>query len=81
MKDLKRLSPYGQTRTARELLHMRAVHHNILVNERSWDHQIEQIRSSTYSPFAFCIHPMVHANMFKDTVNPVAEHKVTCWPA
>ena len=67
LKDLKRLSPYGQTRTARELLNMRAVHHNILVNERSWDDQIEQIRSSTDSPFAFCIHPTVHANMFKDT--------------
>ena len=35
LKDLKRLSPCGQTRTARKLLNMRAVHHNTLVNERS----------------------------------------------
>ena len=61
LKDLKRLSPYGQTRTARELLNMRAVHHNILVNERSWDNQIELIRASTNNPFAHCILPTVHA--------------------
>ena len=61
---------------------MRAVHHNIFVNERSWDNQIELIRASTDSLFAYCIHPTVHANMFKDTLNDntVAEHKVTCWP-
>ena len=71
---------YGQTRTSRELLSMRAFHHNILVNERSWDNQIELIRASTESNFAYCIYPTVHANMFKDTLNTVAEHKVTCWP-
>ena len=43
MKDLKRLSPCGQTRTARELLNMRAAHHIILVIERPWDNQIELI--------------------------------------
>ena len=80
LKDLKRLKPYGQTRTARELLNMRAVHPNILVNKRAWDDQIEQIRSITDSAFTFCIHPMVHADMFKDTLKTVAEHKVTCWP-
>ena len=58
---------------------MKAVHHNILVNERSWDDQIEQIRSSTDSPFSY-IHPTVHADVFKDMVHTVTEHKVTCWP-
>ena len=63
LKDLKRLAPYGQNRTARELLNMRAVHQNILVNQRSRDDQIKQIGSSTDSPFAYCIHPVIDAMM------------------
>ena len=59
---------------------MRAVHHNILVDERSWDAQIELIRSTTDSPVSYCIHPTVYGDAFKDTVKTLAEHKVTCWP-
>ena len=61
LKDLKRLAPTGQISTPRELLRMQAVHHNVLVEERSWDSQIELIRSTTDSPFSYCIHPTVHA--------------------
>ena len=60
LKDLKRLAPIGQTSTPRELLRMRAVHHNILVDERSWDVQIELIRSTTDSPFLL-LHPRHNA--------------------
>ena len=37
LKVFKRVTPYGTIRTDRELLNMRAVHHNFLVNERSLD--------------------------------------------
>ena len=57
---------------------MRAVHQNMLVDLRSWDAQIELIRSTTDSLFSYCIHPTVHADAFKDTLNTVAEHKVFC---
>jgi hypothetical protein len=79
LKDLKRLALVGQTSTPRELLRMRAVHHNILVDERSWDAQTELIRSTTDSPFSYCIHPTGHVDAYKDTENTVAEHKIACW--
>ena len=78
LKGLKRLATVGQSSTHRELLRMRAVHHNILVAESSWDAQIEQIRATTDSPFSYCIHHTVHADAYKDTVNTVAEHKIAC---
>ena len=79
LKDLKRLAPVGQLSTTRELLRMRAEHHNILVAESSWNDQIEQIRAKIDSPLAYCIHPSVHADAYKDTVNTVAQHKLACW--
>ena len=79
LKDLNRLAPVGQTSTSRELLRMRVEHHNILVAESSWNAQIEQIRATTDSLFAYCIHPSLHAEAYKDTVNTVAEHKIACW--
>ena len=32
-------------------------------------------QSQHHSPFAYCIHPAMHTDMFKDTLNTVAEHK------
>ena len=79
LKDLKRISPTGNLITSRQLLKMRAIHHNVLLSDKSWDDQVEAIRASHESPCTYCVHPSVHADMYKDTLMTIITHKATCW--
>ena len=54
--------------TSRQLLNMQAVHYKILMSDKSWDDQVEAIRVTHGSPLSYCVHPFVHANMYKDTL-------------
>ena len=78
LKDLKSHGT-GDTITKLQLLEMRALNPNILVDEKKWDEQIEAQRVAEGGAVAYCVHPSVHADTHKDTVPTMAVHKETCW--
>ena len=65
--------------TKEEILQMRAQYPNILVNEESWDAQVEAQRVAEKGLRAYCIHPSVHADTQSGPVRAMAKHKLECW--
>ena len=65
--------------TKEEILQMRAQYPNILVNEESWDAQVEAQRVAEKGLKAYCIHPSVHADTQSGPVRAMAKHKLECW--
>ena len=52
---------------------------NVLVNEKSWDDQVEAQREADKGPKAYCVHPSVHAGTFRGSVKAMLKHKAECW--
>ena len=65
--------------TKEEILEMRAQYPNILVNEQSWDTQVEAQRVAEKGLRAYCVHPTVHADTQSGPVRAMAKHKLECW--
>ena len=65
--------------TKEEILEMRAQYPNILVNEQSWDTQVEAQRVADKGLRAYCVHPTVHADTQSGPVRAMAKHKLECW--
>ena len=68
----------GSNHTRQQLLAMRAMNPNILVEEQKWDEQVEAQRVTEGGAVAYCVHPTVHPETHCDTVPSMAVHKETC---
>ena len=68
----------GSNHTRQQLLAMRAMNPNILVDEQKWDEQVEAQRVTEGGAVAYCGHPTVHPETHCDTVPSMAVHKETC---
>ena len=79
LTDLATHASYSEHVTRGDLLMGRAQFHNVLVDEQSWDAQIEAQRAADKGLRAYCVHPSVHADTMEGTVKSMTKHKAECW--
>ena len=65
--------------TRGDLLMGRALYNNVLVDEKSWDDQVEAQREADKGAKAYCVHPSVHADTNRGSVKAMLKHKAECW--
>ena len=79
LTDLATHASYSEHVTRGDLLMGRALYNNVLVDEKSWDDQVEAQREADKGAKAYCVHPSVHADTFRGSVKAMLKHKAECW--